>query len=59
MNTKIIDAEWEEIEGSDQVAIAPVPTKKSKWKRIVCELIGIVVLSQIIARILFLLVYGV
>lgn len=56
MNTEIIDAEFEEIEDG---ILQIVPKKKSKWKRTVCELIGIVFLSQIIARVLFLILNGV
>ena len=61
MNTKIIDAEWEEIDESEQVAIAPVP--KKRIGRVILGMIGEFVLmmgfSLIISRILGFWLYGI
>lgn len=61
MNTKIIDAEWEEIDESEQVAIAPVP--KKRIGRVILGIIGEFALmmgvSLIISRILGFWLYGI
>lgn len=62
MNTKIIDAEWEEIDESEQVAkVSPVP--KKRIGRVILGMIGEFALmmgvSLIISRILGFWIYGI
>lgn len=57
MNTKIIDAEWEEIE-IPEIVSAPLPEKKKKRNKTVVEIVTVVGLSLIVSRILGFFVYG-
>lgn len=61
MNTKIIDAEWEEIDESDQVAIAPVPKKRigKIVFQTIKEIVLLVGLSLVVSRILGFWLYGI
>lgn len=55
MNTKIIDAEWEEI--IEETVIPPVK-KKSKAMQNVLEFVSVICASLIVSRLLGLMLYG-
>ena len=62
ITTKIIDAEWKEIDESDQVAkVAPVPKKRigKKVFQTIKELAFLVGLSLVVSRILGYWLYGI
>lgn len=62
ITTKIIDAEWEEIDESEQVAeVAPVPKKRigKKVFQTIKELALLVGFSLVVSRILGYWIYGI
>lgn len=61
ITTKIIDAEWEEIDEADQVAIAPVPKKRigKIVFQTIKEIILLVGFSLVVSRILGYWIYGI
>ena len=59
MNTKIIDADWEEIDESEQVAIAPVPKKRigKKVFQTIKDITFLVGFSLVLSRIIGFWIY--